>query len=76
VLRIHDTLVQIRIRVSMTLTNGSGFGSGSCFFVTDLQDANNKLTEEKKNCCLSLFEGTLHLHHFAMIKSQKELTKQ
>jgi hypothetical protein len=34
VLRIHGILVRIRIRGSVPLTNGSG----SCYFVSDLQD--------------------------------------
>jgi hypothetical protein len=43
VFRIYDIFVWIRIRGSMPLTNGSGFGSGSCYFVTELQDANKKI---------------------------------
>jgi hypothetical protein len=35
VFRIPDILMRIR-------TNGSGFGSGSCSFLSDLQDDNKK----------------------------------
>jgi hypothetical protein len=46
-------------------------------FVIDLQDANKSLPNYKKSfCCLLLFEGTVHLHHFSKIKSQQEVTKQ
>jgi hypothetical protein len=44
-------------------------------FVINLQDANKKIFK-KKFFCLFLFEGTVHLHHFSKIKSQKEVTKQ
>ncbi len=74
VLRIHDIFLRIRIRGSMPLKNGSG----SCwfFFIIDLQDANKKLMFFKKFFYLLLFEGTVHLHHFSKIKSQKEFTKR
>ena len=43
------------------------------FFVIDLQEA--KKNNLKKVFQLLLFEGTVHLHHFSNIKSQKEVTK-
>ncbi len=41
-------------------------------FVNDLQDANKKLIEKKKFSCILM----VHLHHFLIIKSHKEVTKQ
>jgi hypothetical protein len=38
-------------------------------FIIDLQDAN-----KKRLFCLFLFEGTVRLHHFSKIKSQKATT--
>jgi hypothetical protein len=40
-------------------------------FVIDLQDASKKLIFQHNFFCLLLFEGTVHLHHFSKIKSQK-----
>ncbi len=57
VLRIHDSVVWIRIRGSMPLTNGSGFGSGSCYFRHWLSRRQQK-TNLEKFLCLLLFEGT------------------
>jgi hypothetical protein len=42
-------------------------------FVIYLQDANKNF---QKFFCLLLFEGSVDLHHFSKIKSQKEVTKQ
>jgi hypothetical protein len=70
----------------MLLTYGfrSGFGSDPdpAIFAIDLQDANKKKIFNNKFFCLLLFEGTftsfykVNLHHFAKIKSPKEVTKQ
>ncbi len=70
VLRIHEILERIRIRGSIPLNNGSGsrFGSLSCYFVSDLQDANKSY--------FAYYFLKVHLHHFLMIKSRKEVTKQ
>ncbi len=62
VLRIHDSLVWIRIQIhgSMPLTNGSGSGFGSSYFRHwPSQDANKKNFFFFKFFCLLLFEGTL-----------------
>jgi len=53
VLWIHEILVRIRIRGSLPLTNGIG---SSCYFVSDLEDVNNK--KFPRFFCLLLFEGT------------------
>jgi hypothetical protein len=45
-------------------------------FVIDLPGAYKKLMFKKKFFCLLLFEGTVYLHHFSKINSQKEATKQ
>ncbi len=42
-------------------------------FITDLQEANKKLI--KKNFCILLFEGTVHLHHFSKMKVKKRSHK-
>jgi hypothetical protein len=56
--RIRDILARIRILVSVPTTNGSG--SGSCPFVSDIQDANKKLILKK---CLAYYFSKVHLHH-------------
>jgi hypothetical protein len=43
--------------------------------IIDLQDANKKRIFVKKFFCIVLFDGTVLLHHFSKIKSQKEVTK-
>ena len=65
VFRIHDILGWIRIRIlgSMPLTNGSGF-------VIDLQDVSKKLIFNTVFSAYYVLK--VHLHHFSMIKSQKE----
>jgi hypothetical protein len=45
-------------------------GSGSCYFITDLQDARKKLIFSTIFSAYYFFK--LHLHHVSRIKSQKE----
>jgi hypothetical protein len=47
--------------------------SDPLIFFIDIQKA--KKNNLKKVFQLLLFEGTVHLHHFSNIKSQKEVTK-
>jgi hypothetical protein len=46
----------------------------TAIFVLDLQDANKKLFFSPSFSAYSFLK--VHLHHFSMIKSHKEVTKQ
>ncbi len=74
VLQIRDILAQIRIYRSVPLSNRSRLGS--CYFrwVTF-----KMITKNNFFSTLSFFAFyflKLHLHHFSMIKSHKDVTKQ
>jgi hypothetical protein len=59
----------------MPLPNESGWDPDPAIFVIDLQDGNKK-RYKKKFFCLLLFEGTITVHHFSKIKTQKDVTKK
>ncbi len=81
VLRIHETLVRIRICWSMPLTNGFGSGSGSASWswMPILLFSSLTFKMPTKNYLKKSFSADyflkVHLHNFSTIKNQR-VTKQ